>query len=443
MSERGYAGLGRTDPVISKAKALLPATTDPWKGGWILPDGTMLDLSKGQERRILQHSAIAHAYPRRDPVPYPSEFVADFMGRGAVRLHAEPVRIDDERHAGLWIEFSRQPTRRQLAVIEDLAGGFDVATVEYSKGTGANKMYTYRRWGSPGEERYHPRAIIQWMSQQGQGQPGGVKGPRWRRGLGSPQHITQDAASLKRCSIPARNFEQGQGFILPDGSIISLPAGHQHIVRCLSQDTRDMYARSGRGWSGAVNDAIRAGLIRIVYSPRLGGLWVESTPTPTDAQTITLNSMVQYSRHVNIDVADSSSPDAILRYKIIDEPTPWKVLNFIRGRGLSGRGRLGAQPRVAYPAGTPEGRLKHHWDPYKFKIALRKAEKCGRLAKECHVKADQWGGRPMTTCTWRTSSGKIVAAAASGTTSKGGIHWTSASLWTDRGLLAGRCPEED
>lgn len=183
---RGYAGLGRTDPIMSRAKKLLPATTDPRKGGWILPDGTMLDLSQGQERRWILHSSIMQAYPEEKsggrPRKFGVDYVWDFMKRGAIRIDTDTVRVGDEMHPRLVVEFTARPTDKQEALLYQIARDFDVALVEHTEGEGepstTNLQHRYQRWGIPGEEAYHPDRIVQWMKGQG---VAGLGGMLWQK----------------------------------------------------------------------------------------------------------------------------------------------------------------------------------------------------------------------------------------------------------------------
>ena len=435
-------------PIFDQAKRVFGTTDDYREAGYILPDGSLLDFSGRRQgsttpgHRYMDHREVILAFgpqARAKMKTASNYFQANpgsiamlrFMDAGAVRI--------SKQNGTTFLDIVKRPTPEQRSVLREVLRESEEAIVDVTR-PDTGTVVIQRLWGGPGQPHVHPDAIVSWMTERG------LAGLRRRRGLGAPQHITQDASSLERCSIPAEDFQHGQGFILPSGSIISLPQGHQHIVRCLSQDTRDMYARSGRGWNGAVDDAIRAGLIRIVYGPH-NGLWVESIPGMTSSQERVLRGLAEDAENIHVDVADPETPDGLLRYKVWEpwqRPSPAGLVTFIR-RGPPPVGRLGQSPRVAFPAGTPEGRLKFHWDPYKFKIALRKAEKCGKLEKECHTKADRWGGRLLTTCTWRTRNGRIVAAAAGNATREGSFSWTSrsTSLWTDRALLAGRCPEED
>lgn len=347
MKHNGYRGLGRLDPVHAAAKKLLPATTDPRKGGWILPDGTMLDLSQGHERRWILHSSIMHAYPEEESGwrrrKFGVDYTWDFMKRGAIRIDTDTVRVGDEMHPRLVVEFTAQPTDKQEALLHQIARDFDVAIVEHTSGEGepstTNLQHSYQRWGIPGEEPYHPDRIIQWMKGQGTA----------RQGLSGP--IENQAFRAACADAGAAEIERA-GFILPDGCLVNLDV-HEDIQQYYGEE-RPWF---GKPWwdpghaqrRAAVDHTIMQGGIRVWMSSDTswgGHTWttaaLELHKTPTPAQIQELRSLLKDASRVYLDTRDEKGDVTSSEEITLDAMSRGALLRKLPSMGYRGlRGRNG------------------------------------------------------------------------------------------------------
>ena len=141
------------DAVFERAKAIFGTTDEPIKSGWILPDGTMLDLSKGGHRRALEHTAVWKAYseePDRTTTTYEEwrrrrdefhpESARKFEEDGAVRFSLYGGVGDPEPgKCELTVEMRNCPTTAQqrtlLSIMKDYAPDAQIEGMTGDTGT--------------------------------------------------------------------------------------------------------------------------------------------------------------------------------------------------------------------------------------------------------------------------------------------------------------------
>ena len=100
----------RHGALVENAKKTFGTTNSFRKAAFILRDGTLLDFSRGSDRRIEDHRKIAEAYEGVDEFDTMTEYLIDFMNQGNIRLMPE---------CGL--DICTRPTAKQCAVIRRFA----------------------------------------------------------------------------------------------------------------------------------------------------------------------------------------------------------------------------------------------------------------------------------------------------------------------------------
>ena len=106
----------KASEIFDRAKKEFGITKSFKSSGWLLPDGTLLDMSSGGSVAREPHDVIKKIFKDeelyQDPENYKEEgsFVRDkFMDFGAVRIVSE----------GGGVEMRKEPTPQQMRVIED------------------------------------------------------------------------------------------------------------------------------------------------------------------------------------------------------------------------------------------------------------------------------------------------------------------------------------
>jgi len=146
------------DEAFDKAAREWGTTDNPYDAGYILPDGSLLDMSEGGgEGRTLDHRAVQGILQR----DYPRQgAMVEFMSRGAIRMHASP------RERALFLDVVRRPTDAQDSTIRRLVPWFEEVRAEITNpDTGYVEVWDH--WGDPGGKRLHPRPVIMFLDERG------------------------------------------------------------------------------------------------------------------------------------------------------------------------------------------------------------------------------------------------------------------------------------
>lgn len=112
----GAAGSGRVRPgvLFERAVTAFGRTTNPYKAGYILPDGTMLDFSAGGDNeRGEDHRAVSQLFSDQVPGIDATDAMLAFMRAGAIRMMFS-------RGPWLFLDVAVLPTEAQWAVIAEL-----------------------------------------------------------------------------------------------------------------------------------------------------------------------------------------------------------------------------------------------------------------------------------------------------------------------------------
>lgn len=129
-----------SESVCGRAVEAFGVTEDIRKAGFILPDGRLLDFSRGNERAVVEHNKISNLYHARNRTDEDMfKRMYRFMGEcGAVRITLYDVPF----HKQIAINLVRKPTSKQIQRIEkSLSRGVDVITLE--RGEPSSEGYCY------------------------------------------------------------------------------------------------------------------------------------------------------------------------------------------------------------------------------------------------------------------------------------------------------------
>jgi hypothetical protein len=182
-------GLMYDHPVFDLAKEEWGTTDNPYAAGYILPDGSMLDMSQGQGERVSDHREVEQFF---DP-EYAERWqpMVRFMEEGAIRMSGH------QRDKALFLDYVRRPTDAQDATIRELTGWFEEVTVERTNpNTGTAEVWN--EWGTPGKARLHPASVIRWMDETGLRGLGQPLGPRSTCGGITWRRVSDSIGELKR-----------------------------------------------------------------------------------------------------------------------------------------------------------------------------------------------------------------------------------------------------
>lgn len=146
---RDAFGLVSGPALFKSAKKLFGTTADVSKAGFVLPDGSMLDLSRhGGKYKDVSHGHIALAYPEdeqhrfwslQDKRPYAA--VTEFLMHGGVRMSLLPPQMPRGGGTRLIVEAYRDPTRAQERTLSNLVRMADIVTVDISDEEGQTVKY--------------------------------------------------------------------------------------------------------------------------------------------------------------------------------------------------------------------------------------------------------------------------------------------------------------
>lgn len=112
---RAASGLTSEEYHRKQAAQKYKTTGDPTKAGYLMPDGTMLDFSDGQNRRVMDHREIQDVFgPVELGEGAPRErYMNQFIAEGNVRVMAEMPGVE--------LSTETKPTRAQLDEIASMA----------------------------------------------------------------------------------------------------------------------------------------------------------------------------------------------------------------------------------------------------------------------------------------------------------------------------------
>lgn len=112
---RAASGLTSEEYHRKQAAQKYKTTGDPTKAGYLMPDGTMLDFSDGQNRRVMDHREIQDVFgPVELGEGAPRErYMNQFIAEGNVRVMAEMPGVE--------LSTETKPTRAQLDEIARMA----------------------------------------------------------------------------------------------------------------------------------------------------------------------------------------------------------------------------------------------------------------------------------------------------------------------------------
>lgn len=105
--------------VISHARKTWGVTTEGIKSGWLLSDGTMLDMSTGGSIRQIQHDNIKFIFD--DAIGYiPTNPITTFMCEcNAIRFHQSPY-YEDEAYLMADLDVCSDPTEAQFKKLKEI-----------------------------------------------------------------------------------------------------------------------------------------------------------------------------------------------------------------------------------------------------------------------------------------------------------------------------------
>lgn len=426
MRARGK-GLGAfRDGLFRAVKKRFGTTSDLTKAGWILPDGSVISLGEeGLPGRAYEHADVRLALSDKEKRELNRKYNSgvgaswEMIARGAVRVQW--------MDGSLYAETYKKPTRDQSRMLRRMLQQSSDALVDISNPEkGISEVWM--EWGKPGGTRYHPDAVLRFMDERGYAGHG-------RLGLVPAPDLT-DSIFMQACrelKVSIQDFDPHDAiFILPNGCVAKLDS-HENIA---SQYPDELMTGFSREYE-AVGDFIERGAIRAYWDGDNNQIMFQVHKKPTEAQMRIVREVSTWPESVYIDVQGEGREVVDWDHvPIFSKASAGKVVRFMNSRGFG--------QRVAYPAGSPRGRLKFHWSPGSFFDALEVAEGCaGPVRKVC--KTEESPGGKVRTCTWRDSSGRIVAGAAGmegemRQFEQDGAVGRRTSLWTDKDLLAGRCP---
>jgi hypothetical protein len=117
--------------IITHAKKWFGITEIPHKSGWLLSDGTLLDLSDGKQHKSMEHEFIKFSmenilgfYPGR-PV---NDFMCDCNG---IRFHQTDRKDTRRNFLALYMDVCMNPTEAQWKRLKEMAETYDIDRIYF------------------------------------------------------------------------------------------------------------------------------------------------------------------------------------------------------------------------------------------------------------------------------------------------------------------------
>jgi len=303
-------------PVFDLAKEEWGTTSNPYAAGYILPDGSMLDMSEGQGERVLDHRSVEQFFDK----DYAERWqpMIRFMEEGAIRMSGH------RRENALFLDYVRRPTDAQDSTIREITRMFEEVTVERTNpDTGTVEIWN--EWGVPGKARLHPAAVIRWMDETGLKGLGKVKAP----------HLT-DTIFYRTCKEIGQDYQAYEpydsAFILPDGCFVKLDS-HENIASYYPDEIMDTFQREYQ----AVEDYVERGAIRTHWDGDLNAISFEFHKKPTATQQRIVREMSSWADQVYIDAKQEGPRKGIIAFDVIpilSKRDAGQVVRFMNEKGF-------------------------------------------------------------------------------------------------------------
>lgn len=284
---RAASGLTSEEYHRKQAAQKYKTTGDPTKAGYLMPDGTMLDFSDGQNRRVMDHREIQDVFgPVELGEGAPREhYMNQFIAEGNVRVMAEMPGVE--------LSTETKPTRAQLDEIARMADtlGAQKGTFRIDLSSASGKQAEAREYQGRVRGREIVRDIEAYYRDGKLPEQSELNQYRYSRQVDSQESGKQQYPQGKHAGaeqVSYRNLKE-----LPDMPVIDVESGaaqgksvQQLIEDGLNSTQRTPGKKNGRvvnNYTGdtivVTQDGLRHGLLRKgsvqkngVYIEKIGGI---------------------------------------------------------------------------------------------------------------------------------------------------------------------------